>query len=224
MTHNQELMVKLLILGATGLVGMNVFRKALEDKRFSQVIAPSRRSLPTHRKLVNPVSSDLATLLPDATDWAVDAVICAMGTTIGKAGSKEAFRHVDYVLPLAFAKRAHQRGGQAFALVSSPGASMSVPLFYCRTKAELERDIDALGFRSLTIVRPGMIGGHRQEFRPAERIVFPLAGILRPILPKGLWINPAASIADVLIESVVAGRPGRHMVTSRDIVERAHKR
>ena len=116
MTHNQELMVKLLILGATGLVGMNVFRKALEDKRFSQVIAPSRRSLPTHRKLVNPVSSDLATLLPDATDWVVDAVICAMGTTIGKAGSKEAFRHVDYVLPLAFAKRAHQRGGQAFAL------------------------------------------------------------------------------------------------------------
>lgn len=98
---------------------------------------------------------------------------------------------------------------------------MSVPLFYCRTKAELERDIEAIGFRSLTIVRPGMIGGHRQEFRPAERIVFPLARMLRPILPKGLWINPAASIADVLIESVVTGKAGRHMVTSRGIVERS---
>ncbi len=212
--------MKILILGATGLVGKNVLRLALEDARIGQVIAPTRRSLPLHPKLVNPVAPELDALLPEAAHWAVDAVICAMGTTIGKAGSKAAFRHVDYVLPIAFATRAHQQGAEALALVSSPGASLSVPLFYPRIKGEVERDMKRIGFKSVTIVRPGMIGGHRDEFRLAERIVFPLATLLRPLLPKGLWINPAASIAGVLIEAAVTRPVGLHMVTSKDIVQR----
>lgn len=52
-------------------------------------------------------------MLNEADDWPVDAVICAIGTTIGKAGSKEAFRYVDYELPLAFANRAVRQGAKA---------------------------------------------------------------------------------------------------------------
>ncbi len=140
-----------------------------------------------------------------------------MGTTIGKAGSKEAFRHVDYVLPLEFAKLAHRQGAESFALVSSPGASLSIPLFYCRVKGELERDIGSVGFTSLTIVRPGLIGGHRAEFRLAERVALSLATALGPLLPRGLRVNPATNIARLLVEAIAAPHPGRHFVTSRDI-------
>ncbi|PFH11795.1 uncharacterized protein YbjT (DUF2867 family) [Collimonas sp. PA-H2] len=210
--------MKILVLGATGLVGGEALQRALADSRIEQVIAPTRRHLPRHVKLVNPVAPELGLLLPDAAHWAVDAVICAIGTTIGKAGSKVAFRHVDYELPIAFAKLAHQQGAQAFALVSSPGASLSIPLYYCRTKGELERDIVNIGFKSLTIVRPGMIGGARDEFRIAERGVHALATILRPLLPRGLRINPAANIAKILVKSVIAPEPGRRMITSRDLV------
>ncbi|HEY0265187.1 MAG TPA: hypothetical protein VGC16_00450 [Rhizomicrobium sp.] len=210
--------MKLLMLGATGLVGAAALRLALADGRIGQVIAPTRRALPGCAKLVNPVAAVLDSLLPEAEGWRVDGVICAMGTTIGKAGSKAAFRHVDYALPLAFATRAHHAGAQACALVSSPGASLVIPLFYCRVKGEVERDMGGIGFRSLTIVRPGMIGGHRAEFRLAERIVMPVARLLAPILPRGLRINPAENIARVLVEAVVAPRDGRRMVTSRDMV------
>ncbi len=210
--------MKILMLGATGHTGAVALRLALEDARIEQVIAPTRRPLPGHARLVNPVAADLDALLPQAAGWTVDAVICALGTTIGKAGSKEAFRHVDYELPLAFAKLAHRNGAESCALISSPGASLSIPLFYCRVKGELERDMGNIGFRSLTIVRPGMIGGHRAEFRLAERVVFPLATLLRPLLPRGLRINPVANIAKRLVESVVASRPGRHMIVSRDLV------
>ncbi len=210
--------MKLLVLGATGLVGGAVLQRALGDARIGQVIAPTRRDLPGNAKLVNPVAPQLDLLLPEAAGWAVDAVICAVGTTIAKAGSKEAFRQVDYVLPIAFAKLAHQQGAETFALVSSPGASLSIPLYYCRIKGEVERDIASIGFASLTIVRPGMIGGHRTEFRLAERLVFPLAAFLRPILPRGLRINPASNIAKALVEAAVAPKPGRHMITSRDLV------
>jgi uncharacterized protein YbjT (DUF2867 family) len=210
--------MKILILGATGVVGKAVLQRALGDTRIGQVIAPARRCLASHPKLINPVAPELNLLLPDAANWTVDAVICAMGTTIKKAGSKEAFRYVDYVLPIAFAELAYQKGATALALVSSPGASLSIPLFYCRTKGEVERDIQSIGFKSVTIVRPGMIGGDRQEFRIAERMVLPIATFLHPFLPRGLRVNPASNIAEVLVDAVVTQKPGSHRVTSRDIV------
>ncbi|WP_236674406.1 NAD-dependent dehydratase [Paraburkholderia hospita] len=217
-TRGDERFMKVLILGATGVVGKAALERALGDRGVGQVIAPTRRSLAPHPKLINPVAQELDLLLPDAHVWEVDAVICAMGTTIRKAGSKAAFRHVDYALPIAFSKEAYQKGAQALALVSSPGASLSIPLFYCRTKGEVERDIQKIGFESVTIVRPGMIGGERNEFRLAERMVLPVAKLLHPLLPRALRVNPAANIADVLVDSVLAPKPGVRLATSRDLV------
>lgn len=210
--------MKLLILGATGQVGRNVLQQALEDERIGQVIAPTRRALPAHPKLNNPVSEDLRHTFANVAKLPLDAMICEMGTTIAKAGSKQAFREVDYVVPITFAKAAFAQGAKACALISSPGASLSIPLYYCRIKGELERDIQSLGFPSMTIIRPGMIGGSREEFRPAERLILPLAALLRPILPRGLWINPPANIARVMIDGVLFGADGIHRLTSRDLV------
>jgi uncharacterized protein YbjT (DUF2867 family) len=46
--------VKLLLVGATGLVGRHVLDLALGDPRFSTVVAPTRRLLSAHPKLSNP--------------------------------------------------------------------------------------------------------------------------------------------------------------------------
>ncbi|PWE52030.1 NAD-dependent dehydratase, partial [Metarhizobium album] len=93
--------MKLLLIGATGLVGHQVLTQALEDPRVETVIAPSRRPLSTsHRKLVAPIVR-FDDLPQEADWWKVDAAICTLGTTIGKAGSREAFREVDHDYPLA---------------------------------------------------------------------------------------------------------------------------
>src|SRR5690348_12636015 len=115
--------MKVLILGATGLVGRHALAQALARPAVTQVIAPTRRPLPKQDRLINPLASKLEQLLPEMTGWQTDAVICATGTTMKKAGSKEAFRAVDYDLPLAFAEQACQQGAQCFALVSAVGAS-----------------------------------------------------------------------------------------------------
>jgi uncharacterized protein YbjT (DUF2867 family) len=117
--------MKVLILGASGLVGSNALEQTLANPAITEVIAPTRKPLPSRSKLTNPVPGQLELLLPEIPTWGVDAVICALGTTIGKAGSKEAFRQVDYVLPLAFAKLAHQQGAETFAIVSAIGASVN---------------------------------------------------------------------------------------------------
>src|SRR5690554_186139 len=101
--------MKLLLVGATGLVGSHVLQQALADERISQVIAPVRRTLDDHPKLFAP-QVDFEQLPEDALWWKADAVICTLGTTMKKAGSRDAFRQVDHDYPLMVARLAHQQG------------------------------------------------------------------------------------------------------------------
>jgi uncharacterized protein YbjT (DUF2867 family) len=80
--------MKVLILGATGLVGQSTLVRAVTHPAITQVIAPTRTPLPPGSKLANPVAERLELLLPEVLTWGVDAVICALGTTSGKAESK----------------------------------------------------------------------------------------------------------------------------------------
>ena len=70
----------LLLLGSTGLVGQQALALALADDRLTQVIAPTRRPLPPHPRLLNP-QVDFEHLPAQAPWWRADAVICALGTT-----------------------------------------------------------------------------------------------------------------------------------------------
>lgn len=206
-------MTRILLVGATGLVGSHVLAQVLVDHRIDGVVAPTRRALPPHPKLTNPLV-DFAELPAGAEWWAVDSVICTLGTTRGKAGSDEAFRRVDRDYVLAVARLVRSHGAIRFALISSLGADASSRLLYPRTKGEVERDIQALGFFSLTIVRPGLIGGARGEFRAGERVASAVLGMLGPLLPRHYRISPAAIIAEALIDAAVMGGPGVHIIES----------
>lgn len=208
--------MKLLLAGATGLVGGHVLTQALADPRIDAVIAPVRRALPAHAKLLAP-TVDFEALPEDAPWWAADAAISALGTTIGKAGSQEAFRRVDRDYQLAVAKLASRHGTPAFVLNSALGADPASRIFYNRVKGELERDLAGFDFASLTFVRPGLIGGERQESRPAERAALVLLGILGPVLPRAWRINPAGRIAAAMIEAAIAAKPGTHVVNSVEL-------
>jgi nucleoside-diphosphate-sugar epimerase len=103
---------RLLLVGATGLVGQAVLAAALADERVARVVAPTRRPLPAHPRLDNPVV-DFARLPADAPWWRVDAVICTLGTTLREAGSRAAFQQVDRDYPAAVARLARSHGATA---------------------------------------------------------------------------------------------------------------
>ncbi len=205
-----------MLIGASGLVGQEVLHLALADPRVNLVVAPTRKALPARSKLENPVI-DFDQLPADAPWWAVDAVICTLGTTIGKAGSQEAFRKVDHTYPLACGRLARDRGATAFALNSSLGANADSGNFYLRTKGEVERDLAALGYASLTLVRPSVIGGERNESRPAETLSKVLLNLVRPLVPKRYRVVPAVAIAETLLESALAAKAGTTVIESEEI-------
>jgi uncharacterized protein YbjT (DUF2867 family) len=205
--------LRVLLIGATGVVGGHVLQRALAEESFTEVVALTRRALPAHPKLINPVVN-LADL-PVAADWfAVDGVISTLGTTQRIAGSPEAFRAVDYGLNLAIARRAHDSGATRFALTSSLGADPTSRSYYLRTKGEIERDLEQIGYASLMFIRPGLLGGARSERRLSEDLGKIALSLLGPILPAGWRISRPERVAEMLVEAIVAGRPGRQIIDS----------
>lgn len=204
-------MTSLLLVGSTGLVGRHVLQQALADARIGRVVAPTRRALTPHPKLQNPIV-DFHALPPDERWWAVDAAICALGTTRAVAGSAASFRTIDKEIPLSVANLALAHGARSFALCSAMGADANSRLLYSRTKGELEEGLQALGFASLTFVRPGLIGGQREQNRPGERLAERVLAALEPILPRSLRISPVEKIAAALIAGALAGAPGLTIV------------
>ena len=204
--------MKVLHVGATGLVGQLVLARLLQATRVERVVAPTRRALQTaHPRLQNPVV-DFEALPEDADWWAVDAVVCTLGTTIADAGSQAAFRRVDHDYPLQVATLARRHGASTYALNSAMGANARSSIFYNRVKGELEDALSTLGYPSLVLVRPGLIHGERERPRTGESVALAASHLLRPLLPPKWRPSRAERIADALVQAVLDPTPGRSIV------------
>ena len=205
-------MTKLLIAGATGLVGRLVLEKALADERVSRVVALTRRPIAAHGKLEN-IVLDFSAMPGEVAWWAVDGVVSALGTTRSETPSRSAYRTIDHDYPLAVAGQARAHGATRFALVSSLGADPRSPFDYISLKGELEAGLRRLAFPSLTIVRPSVLDGHRDE-RAAAVVV----RVLASLLPRRLRASPAGAVAATVLEAAVAGLPGVHLKHNEDLI------
>jgi uncharacterized protein YbjT (DUF2867 family) len=204
--------MKLLVLGASGAVGHCVMQAALQSKFVTQVVAPTRKPLASHPKLENPVV-DFDRLDHSAPWWKVDAVVCALGTTMKIAGSEAAFAKIDRDLPLLVGKIARDFGATRYALNSSLGASLNGN-FYLRTKAQAEAGIQALGYESVSIVRPSLIDSERLDSRPGEKLGLIFARTFKPLIPKKYRAVPAQNISRALLDAVVKNKPGVQIIES----------
>jgi uncharacterized protein YbjT (DUF2867 family) len=204
-----------LVAGATGLVGRELVRQLSADGAWSRVTALVRRTLPPELAGpgVVPVEVDYTQLNP-SPDWArVDQVFCALGTTMRQAGSRAAFRRVDFEYPVGLAQATLALGAKHFLLVSSIGADAQSRMFYSRTKGEVEAAITALGFRSVTIVRPSLLLGERPEPRMVER-VGKLIGLLSP--PRWRPV-PATLVAQALVTAAKRDLPGVRIIENQEL-------
>lgn len=169
-----------IIIGATGLVGSTLVKQLLESQAYSKIVLLLRKPLNiSHSKLIQD-TIDFDKL--DASKIVGDDLFCAMGTTLKKAGSKEAQYKIDCTYPYEIGKIAKANGVKQFILVSSVGANFDSSNFYLRTKGDLEKKIQSLNFQNFVSVRPSMLLGNREESRLGEKIGTVLSNILSPFL------------------------------------------
>ena len=177
-------MKKNVVAGATGLVGNNIIQQLAA--RGDKPVALARRKiedLPANAELLE---IDFRQFLISGHLPQCDHLYLCLGTTIQAAGSREAFRAVDFEYSLAVAKKAIEAGATGVSLVSSVGADANSRNFYLETKGQLEEAIKSLGFSTVNIYRPGILVGDRSESRPLESLGKVLLQIIDPLLVGSL--------------------------------------
>lgn len=207
-----------LVAGATGLVGRAVLDRLLADKRYTAVHCVGRRAAALqHPKLTQHVAR------LDA-DWqcpAVDDVFIALGTTIQTAGSRAAFRAVDYEAVLAVARSAQASGATRLAVVSAMGASTKARVFYNRVKGDMEAAVGAMAWPVLLIVRPSLLAGDRrtlhQTARPGEQFGLRVFAWLRPLIPRDYQSVHAEQVAQAMVTQLPSLAPGVHVMRSGEL-------
>ncbi len=186
-----------LVVGATGLVGSSLVKLLCESEEYAAVNVISRRPLDfTHPKLV--VKLCEFDQIADKDIEFAHEVFCCLGTTMKKAGSKQQFAKVDFEYPLTIAAIAKNRGVGHFIVISAMGANEKALAYYSQVKGKLEAELIKMDFPRLSIVRPSLITGDRQEFRLGETIGDKVLKVLNPILIgplKKLHSIPATQIA-----------------------------
>ncbi|MBD1396704.1 oxidoreductase [Pontibacter sp. JH31] len=209
-----------LIAGASGLVGSHLLRLILLTDRYSQVISIGRRELPVIHPKLDQQIVDFDNLQKAKSELVADDVFCCLGTTIKKAGSKEAFYKVDHDYVTKLAVVTLEKKATQFLVVSSMGADADSRIFYNKVKGEMERDIRQMGFTAVHIFRPSLLLGEREEHRTGEEIS---AKIMRPL--SALMIGPlrkyrpiqAETVAKAMLEAAAQNQKGDKVYLSDEI-------
>jgi uncharacterized protein YbjT (DUF2867 family) len=204
-----------LVVGATGLVGAEVVKQLAADPTVGRVVVVARRIPDGLPARVESHTLDFEQLRDHESLFAVDQIICALGTTIRQAGSQAAFRKVDFEYPLTVARLGHKMGARHFLLVSALGANSGSGIFYNRVKGELEDQLRSLGYRSVSIARPSLLLGARKQFRLFER----LGMVIGEIVPGRYRPVRAEAVARSLVTAARIDAPGLHIIESEEIRE-----
>lgn len=213
-----------LLIGATGLIGSALTDLPVQDSRFERLKVFVRRTTgKQHAKLEEHLINF------DAVDeWkhllTGDVLFSTLGTTLKKAGSKEAQYKIDFTYQYEVAKAAAEAGVKHYVLVSSAGASPKSTIFYSRMKGELEEAIKTFSFTHIHILQPGILQGNREEFRLGERIGIGLlsAASVIPGLQKYKPI-PATTVAQAMINASFREEKKIETWTLENVFELARK-
>ncbi len=194
-----------LVVGATGLIGNNLVRQLTDSALYERVTVLTRRPLTWQHPRLQETNYDFDR--PNALLVQADHIFCCLGTTIRQAGSRDAFRKVDYQYPMDIAQTGRANGASLFAIVTSMGADAASTFFYNRVKGEVERDLAALDYPALLIFRPSLLLG-RRDFRLGERVGEGFMRLLAPLIPVKYRAVEASNVAAAIIKYAQKGDSG----------------
>jgi uncharacterized protein YbjT (DUF2867 family) len=207
--------VKVIIFGATGMVGQGILRECLLDPEIESVLSivrnPSGQQHTKLRELVHKDFYDYSTIEPDLTGY--DACFFPLGIT--SAGKTEAqYRRITYDITLAAATTLVRLNPQmVFTYVTGQGTDSTAKgrTMWARVKGETENALLALPFKAAYMFRPGLIVPHH-GVRSKTRIysllytlMFPVLALLETALPK--YVTTTEKLGRAMIYAARYGAP-----------------
>lgn len=216
--------MKVIVVGASGMVGQGVLRECLLDAEVERVLVVGRRTLgKTDAKLVERTVADLTDLTALEGDLAgYDACFFCLGVT--SAGLQEpAYRKVTYDITAAFANvLAPLNPGMTFVFVSGRGTDSTErgPVMWARVKGAAENVVLKAGFKAAYMFRPGIIQplhGARSRtaaYRFLYVLLTPLVLLMKAVTPDAITTTERVGVA--MLEAARRGAP-QTILENRDI-------
>ncbi len=172
-----------IVLGSTGLVGKKLVDLLIQDSLFSKIKLLVRRPSGFDNPKIVEYIVDFDNLSSFRSLIQGDVLFSSLGTTIKKAGSKEAQYKVDYIYQYDIAKAAAENGVSDYILVSASMANSKSSIFYSRIKGELDDAVVKLPYERVLIFRPSVLMGERDIKRKGEEIGAKIINGLGKIIP-----------------------------------------
>jgi len=189
------------LVGATGLIGSYLLKELLNDPYFETVRILIRRPIDItnpklEKKLVDFNDSDSVLVAISNSD----IVFCAIGSTMKKVkGDKDAYRKIDFDIPVNLARFCKMTDCEKFILVSSAGANSKSTNFYQRLKGETDEAVKEVGPKTVHIMRPSLLLGERKEFRLGENIGKAVMTSLSFLIPEQYKAIQSKDVAKVMV-------------------------
>lgn len=212
--------MKLILFGATGMVGSGVLREALADPDVEAVLSVGRRPCgvehPNLRELLLPDLFDISSVEPQLKGW--DACVWAVG--ISSVGMDEAaYAKVTEELTLLWA-RALLRLNPNFSFCYCSAMGAGGKSMWARVRQRVEGALRSMSFRHSGCVRPGFIqpGPGITSAVKLYRVFIVIMGPVFPLLVRLFpsFATTSARLGRAMIR-VVQGRADKFILESADI-------
>ncbi|XDU70434.1 NAD-dependent epimerase/dehydratase family protein [Rouxiella sp. WC2420] len=203
-------MMRILILGATGMVGQGVLRETLLAKDVSEVISLARSPVeplppgdPAHKltQLVHRDLFDLDSFIPQLTN--LDACFFCLG--LSSLGMSEAdYSHITYDLTLSVAKMLLPHNPMmTFVYVSGAGTDSTEQgkSMWARVKGKTENALLDMPFKATYLFRPGVmqplhgVKSKTKAYRLLYPLMWPFITVLKPLMPGVILTTENVALA-----------------------------
>jgi uncharacterized protein YbjT (DUF2867 family) len=212
--------MKVILFGATGMIGQGTLRECLLDPAIDEVLAIVRSPLPERhaklRELVHTDFTDYSAIAPALTGYGA-TFFCLGTSSVGK--SEDEYRRITYDFTLAAARvLLTHNPGLTFVYISAEGTDTTEQgsIMWARVRGKTENDLLALS-PNVYAVRPAVVQP-LHGIVPRERWVRVLYRLTAPILPVFGRVAPkyfttTEQLGRALIEIAKHGAPKRTLST-----------
>ncbi|NWD27043.1 NAD(P)H-binding protein [Pseudomonas yamanorum] len=223
--------MRVLLFGATGMVGQGVLRECLLAGDVQEVVAVGRTALTQeHGKLHQVLHADMLDFQPlEHLLQGFDACFFCLG--VSSVGMDEVkYTHLSYDLTLVAASTLARLNPQmTFIYVSGAGTDSSETgkTMWARIKGKTENALLRLPFKAVYLFRPGVIQplhGVRSKtplYQSLYTVTGPLLSLLRHVRPA--WVVSTETVGRAMLSAVRHGAP-RPVVEQADINRLANER
>ena len=217
--------IEVAVFGATGLIGSILVKYLKQFSKFKKINLVLRSPIDIKDENVKIHKINLfkkSEILNSVNTSKV--VFIAIGTTMSKVkGDKEKYRRIDFGITKDIADACKEFGIDKLILVSSSGANLKSKSFYLSLKGSIEKYVTDLNLKSVSILRPSLLLGKRNEKRFVEK----LAQIIMPkisfFMPSKYKPIKAEKVARAMLQLSNTDSKGVKIFHYKDIIDLSNK-